>query len=749
MDGDMNVPTHVQSLIYKFEHLRAGQSAPASAPLAFSGRARSTSVSARASLPPLQPSSTGSSAVQDIIRRMNAQRAARASQKALRLRTQSEPFQVPEEPAATAAGPMSAPSPKETPVPKPAPQPVPASLPAVATAVPVVAAKVLEPEDEDDSKTLNSEEEPESDPESTTTLQSTDFKLVVPRSPSSFSTASTGSLDSLLNSLDSFLPELLLASGEVSVEAIKDANSTARHTRRSSLPEILQRPMPVKQTPSALMPSRRASISGKSRSAATKAMAVPTAVPSRRASISGSRLTAPKAVEMPVATSRRSSLRGKSAVPAVAKARRSSISTTNAPSFDSTRRFTQSARGAPPIVITSPRASTTRNRSDSTPGPVPRYLDYDHSPRYAATKAMNIERRRLLEERSRNLAADKVKHLNSKTARRPRSPDWQGRLDQVRSRLFDSQDEPQRESMSENQSRIVKPKATAARVRHEFFDVQKPTEAAKTTVEAQLPGAANDGIVVPRLPLSELTWKNRARFVEMMERHSFVVLSELGETLERAHERVLADFETFFTSADAAWKNGCTSKHVYRNENNTPMWYCGYEHTSVRDCFRVACGDMTRLVWPSPEFQAHWLALQRRMQRICDRALSLTMGYDIAPSHERPDVDFSVCYGLHYPNIEGSGQSEAENVFEHVDPSLYVVEPVPSVEGLDVFDQHSKQWLKAEKVCVPGKEIVLFCGKALQRATKGRIPGTLHRVRRTPDRRFCIIYEQKYEEYFL
>ncbi|KAI9908345.1 hypothetical protein PsorP6_004365 [Peronosclerospora sorghi] len=254
---------------------------------------------------------------------------------------------------------------------------------------------------------------------------------------------------------------------------------------------------------------------------------------------------------------------------------------------------------------------------------------------------------------------------------------------------------------------------------------------------------------VPRLRQSELNWKNRGQFLEMMERHSFVVLTDIGKAIEHIHTQVLDDFETFFTSDDEDWKNGCTSKYIYRNEHGKPFWYAGYEHTTVRDCFRVACGNMSRVVWPSPEFKIHWLSLQRHMQRICDRALSLIVGYDVEPSHARSDKDFSVCYGLHYPNIEGTGQSETENVFEHVDPSLFVVEPVPSVEGLDVYDLHSKQWLSTEKVCIPGKEIVLFCGHALDRATQGRIKGTLHRVHRTPERRFCIIYEQKYEEYFL
>ncbi|CAH0477400.1 unnamed protein product [Peronospora belbahrii] len=275
--------------------------------------------------------------------------------------------------------------------------------------------------------------------------------------------------------------------------------------------------------------------------------------------------------------------------------------------------------------------------------------------------------------------------------------------------------------------------------------VSKPSETA-----SEISGYVNENVVkMPRLRLSELNWKNRARFLEMMERHSFVVLTKLGETLEHTHNQVLDDFKTFFTNEDEDSKNRYTSKHIYRNEHGKPFWYAGYEHTSVRDCFRVACGDMSRLVWPTPEFKTHWLSLQRCMQRICDRALSLTVGYHIEPSHVRSDKDFSVCYGLHYPNIEGSGQSANENVFEHVDPSLYVVEPVSNVEGLDVYDPHSKQWLKIEKLCVPGKEMVLFCGHALSRATQGRIPGTLHRVHRTSERRFCIVYEQKYEEYFL
>ncbi|KAG3204442.1 hypothetical protein PC128_g1918 [Phytophthora cactorum] len=90
-------------------------------------------------------------------------------------------------------------------------------------------------------------------------------------------------------------------------------------------------------------------------------------------------------------------------------------------------------------------------RHHSSSSPVSRYMDYDSSPRFAATKAMNVERRRRLEERNRNLAADKVMRSDS----RPRTPEWQGRLDQVRSQLFDGKEN--------NQSYAAKAKGTASR----------------------------------------------------------------------------------------------------------------------------------------------------------------------------------------------------------------------------------------------------------------------------------------------
>ncbi|KAL4170000.1 hypothetical protein KRP22_010909 [Phytophthora ramorum] len=370
----MDSTSSVQTLIARFELMaQANAAAP---------RSWSVGGSKRMDLP-LQPNSP----VKEIIVRMNTQRT----------RTQSEPAQLQKTEDVTE------PAEGETPVAVPETP----TKPAVYRSLTV---NTLESDNEYDPMTFNSYED-ESDADSTTTIKSTCYSAVPP-SPSSYSTASTGSLDSLLSSLDIFLPDLLQASGETSAEASKNVKPTVYRSRGSSLPENLQSTKTSKLVPPNSY--RRASLTGKSPSTTTKDK-VSSAPKSRRSSLYAAKNPPPVA-------------------PTPARSRRSSLSATIAPPVKSTRHFSESARGAPPVV-TSPKS-----RSISTS--VPRYMDYDSSPRFAATKARNLERRRQLEERNRNLAADKTKHVGNMT-RRPRTPEWQGRLDQVRSRLFDYKEDNQ------------------------------------------------------------------------------------------------------------------------------------------------------------------------------------------------------------------------------------------------------------------------------------------------------------------
>ena len=131
--------------------------------------------------------------------------------------------------------------------------------------------------------------------------------------------------------------------------------------------------------------------------------------------------------------------------------------------------------------------------------------------------------------------------------------------------------------------------------------------------------------------------------------------------------------------------------------------------------------------------------------------------------------DFSVAYALHYPNGEGGAPTLPVEVAgeagilvkAHVDPSLFVVEPVSDVAGLDVYDPVSNMWLNVERSSKsPASEWVVFGGRCLEASTG--VKACLHRVTSSDyhdggaekpggiksPRRFCFIYEQKLEDFY-
>ncbi|CAI5711811.1 unnamed protein product [Hyaloperonospora brassicae] len=81
--------------------------------------------------------------------------------------------------------------------------------------------------------------------------------------------------------------------------------------------------------------------------------------------------------------------------------RKPSCTTTIVPAHKTPRQSSQSAQE----VV----ASSSSIRTRIAPSSIPRYMDYDSAPRFAATKAWNMERRRQLEERNRTQAAKKVR----------------------------------------------------------------------------------------------------------------------------------------------------------------------------------------------------------------------------------------------------------------------------------------------------------------------------------------------------
>ena len=91
------------------------------------------------------------------------------------------------------------------------------------------------------------------------------------------------------------------------------------------------------------------------------------------------------------------------------------------------------------------------------------------------------------------------------------------------------------------------------------------------------------------------------------------------------------------------------------------------------------------------------------LEDVCDRCLSMSLSEHITtPAGEEDNK--SVSYAVHYPNDEESLKHAAGdmNIGAHVDPSLFVAEPCTDVDGLEVQDQATQEWIKVEKLCVPG-----------------------------------------------
>ena len=218
-----------------------------------------------------------------------------------------------------------------------------------------------------------------------------------------------------------------------------------------------------------------------------------------------------------------------------------------------------------------------------------------------------------------------------------------------------------------------------------------------------------------------------------------------------------------------------TSSTTYVSEKGIPMYKLGYEKTEdgVREIFRMAAGQPKAVTWPSPRIQNTWSTGLGLMRHVTDTALDLLIAtagnkrikkrvnsgssawQNDVDLRERPG-DFSLLYVMHYFNNSTATLPEhGIAVKPHVDPSLLVLEPFlcPYTRGLQVWDRTKNTWMdcdgpNSEIVCSFGKVMLLFAGKGLQDAVP-EIQPTSHRVVAGDRPRRTVIYEQKYEEFFL
>ena len=288
---------------------------------------------------------------------------------------------------------------------------------------------------------------------------------------------------------------------------------------------------------------------------------------------------------------------------------------------------------------------------------------------------------------------------------------------------------------------------------------------------------------------------------DYIEKYGFLVLSvprhsSAGRVIEEMKQSLHKDLFPDSDHGDTMRNKGdLKSGSLYISERGVPMWRVGYEECdAIREAFRVHAGSPDSQPWKNSEVRSKWIRGMFLCRDICDVALNLTLGYNprirygsglkswykvnsIEEVIDR-DEDYSVFYAMNYFNDENSQtlrerdeiigtDNELLNVKEHVDPSLFVLEPfLADVEGLQVQATGSNDWITCDGQSSPILDVVsleddnlamvLFIGRAFARKAcemgKTKVQPTMHRVIATKSglnkQRRTVIYEQKYGEYF-
>ena len=242
---------------------------------------------------------------------------------------------------------------------------------------------------------------------------------------------------------------------------------------------------------------------------------------------------------------------------------------------------------------------------------------------------------------------------------------------------------------------------------------------------------------MPRLPLEDGASEQA---LQLLKKHGYFVATHIGDALAADVASIETELDRFFAKAPER-KEKCVGT-VYANERGLPMFQRGYERQeNIRECFRVPVNEEGQ-PWPSSKTKLCWRRVIRRFQALADALLEAA-----APGHARGE-DFSLAYCFRYGVDDGGANGGSDNtlVGEHADVSLVVVEPVSRVAGLEVYDIHTKRWVCVESVCVPGRELVVFVGKALAKASG--LPALKHRVVKAGRARLSFLFEQKYGAFF-
>lgn len=89
------------------------------------------------------------------------------------------------------------------------------------------------------------------------------------------------------------------------------------------------------------------------------------------------------------------------------------------------------------------------------------------------------------------------------------------------------------------------------------------------------------------------------------------------------------------------------------------------------------------------------------------------------------DTNFGLRLNYYPPLTPDQMQSGAGRLLGHEDVNLFTLLPAPRDEGLQVWNHHSKKWVRLR---APQGSIIINTGDYMQRISNDRLPSTTHRV---------------------
>jgi len=133
--------------------------------------------------------------------------------------------------------------------------------------------------------------------------------------------------------------------------------------------------------------------------------------------------------------------------------------------------------------------------------------------------------------------------------------------------------------------------------------------------------------------------------------------------------------------------------------------------------------------WPQANYEPHFRALALAHEALFKPiAQAMFQGLGCDPhlyDRKLTETNFGLRLNYYPPMSAEQERSGAGRLLGHEDVDLFTLLPAPRVDGLQVWNHHSKKWVRLR---APQNSIIINSGDYMQRISNDRLPSTTHRV---------------------